>query len=74
MNFNDNFHNDFNKRSSFINKMFIGIFSLIVIITVVQISVAIWVGTEVVSEVQENNGSVAKTLGVFYKDFNEASK
>ncbi len=72
----DDFDKKFNSNRSFIKVAFIAIFSIVVILIIIQVSVMVWAGSKVVNEVnsKDNNGSVAKTIGHFYKDFKSASE
>ena len=50
------------------------IFGITFLVMIAGIVFVVFLGTRVASEVNDNNGSVAKTMGTFYKDFEEASK
>ena len=61
-------------ESSLFDSLFIeGVFAFIVVSFIATSAFYIFVGTKVYDEVQ-SNGSIAKTLGSFYKEFKEASK
>lgn len=70
------FDDSFNSNRKFIKNVFIAIFSIVVLLIVAQISFMVWAGSKVVNEVnsKDNNGSIAKTIGHFYKDFKSASE
>lgn len=70
------FDKDFKRDRNFIKVAFIAIFSVVILVIIVQISAVIWAGSKVINEVnsKDNNGSIAKTIGHFYKDFKSASE
>lgn len=68
------FNNDaFDKRQNNFRRIFWGIFIVAAVLIAIQFTVIGTLGYKAIEEVNENNGSVAKTLGSFYKDFKEAS-
>lgn len=70
-----NFDNNFNQSRSRFNMIFGIMIAVFVIMFVGSIVFYGWIGTKIVNEVnsEDNNGSIAKTLGHFYKDFKSAS-
>lgn len=71
----DDFNKDFNSTRNIVKIAFIAIFSITLILIITQIAIYFWVGSKVVDEVnsKDNNGSIARTLGHFYKEFKSAS-
>lgn len=68
------FSSDFDKRHNRLTNIVWGVFGVVFVLIVIQWAVVGYIGVKAIDEVNENNGSIAKSLGSFYKEFKEASE